>query len=108
MQERIRANPRGAEAYDCTSYASGPAVLGCVSRANCTARELAEDDLAEWQRAVRRALPAVKPDTCAANVMYAAGDASQPARYQVSVSWQQRDESLTYRSELLLSAAPPS
>jgi type IV pilus assembly protein PilV len=113
MQERIRANPRGADAYDCASYVSGPALLGCAPSGAapggtiCTARELAEDDLAEWQRAVRRTLPAVKADTCAANVMYAAGDASQPARYQVSVSWQQRDETFAFRSELLVAAAPP-
>jgi len=110
MQERIRANPFGGDAYDCGSYSSGPVPLGCApsgaapARVNCSARELAEDDLAEWQRAVRRALPSVSPGSCAANVMYAAGDATQPARYSVSVSWHQRNEPLTYQSELLVSA----
>ena len=63
MQERIRANPLGADAYDCAQYASGPSLLGCAPSGaspggvNCTARELAEDDLAEWQNAAKRALP---------------------------------------------------
>ena len=119
MQERIRANPLGAGAYDCSVYSSGPALLGCApsdaapAGVNCTARELAEDDLAEWQRAVRRALPsvgpAVGPGSCAANVVYvAASGATEPLRYLVSVSWQQRGglEPLTYQSELIVS--PPA
>lgn len=113
MQERIRANPLGGDAYDCAKYSGGPALLGCapsgaVSAAmSCTARELAEDDLAEWQRAVRRALPSVMRGSCAGEVRYAAGDATEPARYTVSVSWQQRNEPLTYRSELFVSAPSP-
>ena len=112
MQERIRANPLAADAYDCARYSSGATLLGCApvgsasAGVNCTVRELAEDDLAGWQNAVRRALPSVS-DSCAANVMYAAGDGTQPARYQISVSWQQRNEPLTYQSELLV-AAPSS
>src|SRR5215470_8922709 len=56
MQERIRANPLGGDAYDCAKYARGPALLGCApsgatpTAVSCTARQLAEDDLAEWQR----------------------------------------------------------
>jgi type IV pilus assembly protein PilV len=113
MLERIRANPLAGDAYDCAGYAGGPALLGCApsgavpEAANCTARELAEDDLAEWQKAVRRALPAVTAGVCAADVMYAAADATQPARYSVRVSWQQRNEPLTYQSELLVSAPSP-
>ena len=43
MQERIRANPLGADAYDCAQYASGPSLLGCAPSGaspggvNCTA-----------------------------------------------------------------------
>ena len=113
MQERIRANPLGGDAYDCAKYSGGPALLGCApagtaaAAVSCTARELAEDDLAEWERAVRRALPAVMRGACAGAVMFAAGDATEPARYTVSVSWQQRNEPLTYQSELLVSAPSP-
>jgi len=113
MQERIRANPLAGDAYECAQYSSGPALLGCAptesmpAAVSCTSRELAEDDLAEWQRAVRRALPLGMKDSCAADVRYAAGDATRPARYTVSVSWQQRNEPLTYESELLVAAPSP-
>src|SRR5262245_51189046 len=113
MQERIRANPLGGDAYDCARYSSGPSLLGCTAlgsmpaAAKCSARELAEDDLAEWQRAVRRALPSIMPSFCAADVRYAGGDATQPARYTVSVSWQQRNEPLSYQSELLVLTPTP-
>lgn len=114
MVERIRANPLGTDAYDCARYARGPVLLGCSPSGpapggvNCTARELAEDDLAEWQSAVMRALPSVGPASCRGNVAYvAASDATEPSRYRVSVSWQQHGEPLTYQSELLVAAPAP-
>ena len=114
MVERIRANPLGTDAYDCARYSAGPALLGCSPSGaapggvNCTARELAEDDLAEWRSAVTRALPSVGPASCGGNVAYvAASDATEPSRYVVSVSWQQRGEPLTYQSELLVAAPAP-
>jgi type IV pilus assembly protein PilV len=116
MEERIRANPLGAGAYDCAMYSSGPTLLGCAPSGvapegrQCSARELAEDDLAEWQSAVRRALPSVGQGVCGANVVYvAASSTTEPEKYQVSVSWRQRGrvDPLTYLSELLVSAPPP-
>ena len=114
MVERIRANPLGTDAYDCARYSGGPALLGCSPSGaapdgvNCTARALAEDDLAGWQSAVTRALPSVGPAACGGNVAYiAASDATEPSRYLVSVSWQQRGEPLTYQSELLVAAPSP-
>jgi type IV pilus assembly protein PilV len=111
MVERIRANPLGTDAYDCSRYSAAPALLGCSPSGaapggvSCTARELAEDDLAEWQSAVRRVLPSVASSSCGGNVSYvAASDAAEPSRYLVSVSWQQRGEPLTYQSELLVAA----
>src|SRR5690606_6066565 len=56
MMERIRANPNAQDAFDCASYSTGPSERGCapsgVPASNCTARELAEDDLARWQQSV--------------------------------------------------------
>ena len=50
MMERIRANPDGLDAYDCPSYSDGPSERGCAPSGapalECTASELAEDDLA--------------------------------------------------------------
>jgi type IV pilus assembly protein PilV len=91
MAERIRANPLGAGAYDCASYASGPALRDCAATdsmtapANCTAAELAEDDLARWQDAVRSALP-VTEGVCAGDVQYEPGAIVD--RFRVSLTWQ--------------------
>lgn len=112
MQERIRANPGAGAAYDCAAYPSGPTLQGCAPSGsalgtNCTSRALAEHDLAQWQSAVRLALPTAHARPCESGVAYtAAASASEAARYRVSVSWLQRGEPLplTYESELLLVA----
>ena len=94
MLERIRANPDGGGAYECSGYPQGPAERGCapsgVPAQRCTARELAEDDLARWQGLARQSLPLEDSGKCPANVTYlaASGDA-EPAKYQVDVSWRQ-------------------
>jgi type IV pilus assembly protein PilV len=114
MAERIRANPGAAGAYDCATYTGGPSEHGCASVASassgaCTSLQLAEDDLARWQQSARAALPLVTDDVCAANVTYAAPDApDQPARFRISVSWNEagEDEPVVHRSDLLL--APSS
>jgi type IV pilus assembly protein PilV len=113
MAERIRANPAAAGAYDCATYASGPATRNCAptnsaAGTNCTATDLAEDDLARWHRAAGKLLP-LAPGACAANVEYSAPSApDQPARFRVSVAWVERDEPapVTYRSDLLLVPQP--
>lgn len=111
MQERIRANPGAGEAYACAFYSGGPSIRNCAPSGagaagrNCTASELAEDDLAQWQSAVRLTLPIAGRDVCEANVVYAApGRSSDPAKYRVSISWLQRggDAPLTYESELAI------
>jgi type IV pilus modification protein PilV len=90
MAERIRANPLGAGAYACASYPDGAEPRGCAaddsstSVANCTAQELAEDDLARWQEAVRATLP-ISTVACAADVQYVTGAVAD--RYRVSISW---------------------
>lgn len=117
MEERIRANPVAGAAYECAAYPGGPSSRNCAPSglanpgANCTSRELAEDDLAQWQSAVRLALPTVGTGTCEANVVYtAAAGSGEPARYRVSVSWLQRGEPLplSYQSELLLATPTPA
>ncbi len=91
MAERIRANPLGAEAYDCAGYASAPVLRGCAASdavmapVNCTAAELAEDDLARWQEAVRAALP-VAGVACAADVQYERGRVVD--HFRVRLRWQ--------------------
>jgi type IV pilus assembly protein PilV len=92
MIERIRANPDAGDAYDCATYGDEPAEQGCgpsgAPANECTPRELAEDDLAQWQSFVRQSLPQASSGKCDANVTYyAAADNSEPARFHVVVSW---------------------
>lgn len=111
MEERIRANFGAGRAYDCSTYPNGPSVRNCAPSTatsggiNCTSDQLAEDDLAQWQRAVRLALPTPGASSCEADVVYAApGASSEPSSYRVSVSWLQRGGllPLTYQSEVLV------
>jgi type IV pilus modification protein PilV len=97
MMERIRANPTARDAYDCATYAPAPTERGCspsgVPAVQCTARELAEDDLARWQEQARQALPLRGPGPCDANVRYLA-DGGEPGveRYEVELTWHERGQ----------------
>jgi type IV pilus assembly protein PilV len=115
MMERIRANPDARDAYDCATYAPAPTERGCapsgVPARQCTARELAEDDLARWQEQVRQALPIRSAGRCEANVRYVA-DAGEPdvARYEVEVTWQERgqDAPASLTGVLLITSDAPA
>lgn len=107
MMERIRANPDAQDAYDCARYAGRPREHGCAPSGAparpCTARELAEDDLARWQTLANDALSLVGPGSCKANVAYlAAASAEEPAKYRVELSWTERGSSapITLAQEL--------
>jgi len=94
MMDRIRANPDALDAYDCMTYGGAPAERGCVPSGapavECSARDLAEDDLARWQSLAGSSLVLEPGKPCAANVTYvAAGGAHEPARYRVEISWLQ-------------------
>jgi type IV pilus assembly protein PilV len=114
MSDRIRANPAAGSAYDCAAYARGPSERGCAatssgSGTNCTAAELAEDDLARWVTQAGELLPLPRDEPCPANVDYVApASTGQPARYHVSVTWRDPAEValLTYGSDLLLAPLP--
>jgi type IV pilus assembly protein PilV len=107
IMERIRANPDAEDAYDCATYAGGPKEHGCAPSgapaSPCTARELAEDDLARWQKLAHDALPLVGPGICDANVVYlAAASQADAPRYRVELSWTERGaaEPVTLAQEL--------
>jgi type IV pilus assembly protein PilV len=116
MMESIRANPEGEDAYHCAAYASGPSERGCTPSGapalECTARELAEDDLARWDGLVRQSLPFVAPGKCEANVTYLAASADGDAlpRYRVEVRWRESGGAGPQRlaSELVLAGRASS
>ena len=111
MIERIRANPAAGGAYNCASYGGGPSEHDCAptdsaSASSCSPAQLAEDDLARWQSTARTALPLLGDDACAANVVYTApSGASEPAQYQVSVSWNEPGVTapVVHQSDLVVS-----
>jgi len=111
MMERIRANPSARDAYDCANYAPAPTERGCspsgAPARQCTARELAEDDLARWQERARQTLPLRSSGPCDANVRYFA-DSGEPgvSRYEVELTWHERgqDAPISLTAELLITS----
>jgi type IV pilus assembly protein PilV len=110
IADRIRANPQAGDAYHCARYPGGPSERNCaaqagVAGANCTAYELAEDDLARWGAAVADALPLAGDGPCRANVSYlASATANDAARYRVTLAWHQRGdaEPASYETDVFL------
>jgi type IV pilus assembly protein PilV len=99
MADRVRANANAQQAYDIDEYGGAPSVQSCApdteigTGINCNIEQLAEDDLARWQRAVRSALPALKDGPAAAEVHYfAPATEGQPERYSIRVAWREPNE----------------
>jgi type IV pilus assembly protein PilV len=99
MADRVRANANAQNAYDTDEYGGDPEVQSCApdsdvrTGVNCDVEELAEDDLARWQKAVRLALPALRDGPAQAEVHYFAPAAEgQPERYQIRVAWREPNE----------------
>jgi type IV pilus assembly protein PilV len=120
MADRVRANANAQGAYDTDEYGGAPAVQNCApegetrSGINCNSEQLAEDDLARWQLAVRNILPAMQDAPAQAEVHYFPAPASgQPERYAIRVAWREPSENRTgdakdtppeysYQSDVLL------
>lgn len=103
MADRIRANGLGGEAYASAEYSGEPEEHGCVVDENCTAAQLAEDDLARWIASVNAALPS--PVTTV--VFNEAGAAGNPDRYTISIDWREPGEEFRYETNLFLIPVTP-
>lgn len=114
MAERIRANASARVAYDSLAYGGAPALRDCAPTANgaggnCTAAQLAEDDLARWMESVRTALPAFRGEPAQGDVqVIPAGFAGQPDTYRINVSWQEPREQtpFSFQTDLVLLPRP--
>ncbi|MBV6416461.1 MAG: hypothetical protein CMLOHMNK_01023 [Steroidobacteraceae bacterium] len=104
LGDRIRANGRAGIAYDLAAYGGAPAQHDCVVVANCSAAELAEDDLARWLQSVNDALPAGAVPTV---VFTPAAAAGRPDQYRIDLAWQEASENFSYGSSTFLIAAAP-
>ena len=71
--------------------------------ANCTAAELAEDDLARWITSVDATLPSP-----VATVAYTAAAATGlPDQFQISLTWQEASEAFSYQTSTFLIPVTP-
>ncbi len=106
LGDRIRANSRAtrspAAAYDLATYGGAPAQHGCVGAANCSADELAEDDLSHWLDNVNATLPGP-----VARVVVTPGATGFPDQYDIQLTWQEASESFNYRASTFVIAATP-
>ncbi len=103
MGDRIRANGRARGAYATAVYSGGPVEHDCVVNANCTAAELAEDDLARWITSVDATLPSP-----VATVAYTAAAATGlPDQFQISLTWQEASEAFSYQTSTFLIPVTP-
>ncbi|MCS6946645.1 MAG: type IV pilus modification protein PilV [Steroidobacteraceae bacterium] len=119
MADRIRANANARQAYDTAVYGGAPSPHDCApsaggSGSNCTIQQLAEDDLARWIEAVRRALPGIGDQPAQAEVSYTAAVGGGPESYEIEVAWQEPGEvnadntpvTYRYRSRVVLMPRP--
>ena len=82
VADRIRANPTAGQAYE---NATGQPV-GCVATgANCTAEEMALNDIYLWKQQAANTLPGTA-ETGGVDVNFAD---STPPRYTITVSWKE-------------------
>ncbi len=107
LGDRIRANSRASTtapaAYDLATYGGAPATHTCVAAGNnCSANELAEDDLASWLDNVNAVLPGP-----AARVVVTAGAPGLPDQYDIQLTWQEASETFNYRASTFVIAATP-
>ena len=110
MADRIRANAGGRDAYDTATYGGAPSGQNCAPSGsavgtNCSTAQQAQDDLASWTAAVKRALPANPTGLPSAIVEYSSGE---PSMYRLELRWQEPGEPQHFSalSEVLIEGAP--
>jgi type IV pilus modification protein PilV len=83
LADHIRANRKGRDSYQITSGAAGTAHT--CSAANCTPKDIAENDLYNWKLAITAALPAN------ANGQVTFTDNAKPApdRFTILITWRE-------------------
>ena len=86
LGDRIRANSRAnttaPAAYDLATYGGAPVTHGCVSASNCSADQLAEDDLSHWLDNVNATLPGP-----VAQVLVTRGGPGLPDQYDIQLTF---------------------
>ncbi len=90
MADRIRANRQGRNSYALPAGAAAPSPQTCSppGTMNCTAQQLAQDDLAQWVASIAAQLPGngARPASGIVTVTPSAG-APLPSEYTIQVTW---------------------
>lgn len=87
IADRIRANPRAAAAYGL-----GGANNNCVNGGiDCTLAEMAANDIFMWDQQAADTLP-----SGTVTVAFTAGVAAAPPTYQITVTWIEPGENMSY------------
>lgn len=83
MTDRMRANTKGSEDGDYTDVSKAAITANCSAVAGCTPKQMAYNDLQEWQTSVATLLPG--------GVGAISGPAvTGNANYVITVSWRER------------------
>ncbi len=94
VADRIRANPGGGATYEGTG-----ADNNCVGgTADCTAAEMAEEDILLWEQQADDTLPN-------GDVAVDHDDSVDPAEYTITISWDEPGETPAY--EIVIPVAAP-
>ncbi len=105
MTDRILANRLAGAAYELVP-GMVPDEKGCVDTNNCTAANLAADDLARWVAAVRATMPPDPAGNPAITIVDVTdgGAPSQPSTFRVTVRWTEPGEPrpFSYSNTLVL------
>lgn len=88
VADRIRANPRGVATYEDAVGADNNCITGAI---NCTSIQMAENDVWLWQAQADDTLP--NGDVA---VVFAAAAGVTPPTYQITVSWVEPGQPLSY------------
>jgi type IV pilus assembly protein PilV len=100
IADRIRANRAGLKNYEVT--ATGLGKTHDCSKASCTAKDLAENDLYLWKRAISAALPA----NANGRVAFLDNAAPAPDRYTITVTWREPNSDIDYTNTMNVESEP--
>jgi len=107
MSDRILANRNAGEGYSLVAGAL-PSSKGCVVTNNCTAEDLAQDDLAQWVPEVRAVMPPDATGNPAVTVVdvVAGTSASDPDQYRIIIRWTEAGEPRPFSYSNVLVVTP--
>ncbi len=96
MADRIRANRRAGDTYTTTTVAATDNKCVGASAVDCTADEMAKNDIYLWKQEIARAFPG---GTATGTIAYTAGaGVEDPATYKITIQWKEQGRNSTETS----------